>query len=460
MSDSINNLTKGNELTVLIKLALPMLIGNIFQQFYNMVDSIVVGKYVSANALASVGATGSLCFLFFSLCYGMAGGVSILVAQYFGAKDEDSVRATIANAIYLILGIGFLMSVIGVVFSRQCLLILKTPKEILDDAVVYMVIVSFGIVFVALYNVISAILRSLGDSVSSLVFLIISSIINVGLDLLFVIEFNMGVMGVAVATVIAQLFSTVGIFIYAMIKNPYFQINSEQRKLNVEIIKKCIKIGIPVGGQSALIALSCVILQGVVNHFGATVVATFTATSRIEQLVQQPFNSLGTAFAAFTGQNIGAGKIDRVKKGYRKSVLLVAGISCFSLLFMWIFGRVIMNVFVNDKAVIEMGINALQITSCFYFPLGLIYITRNLLNGAGDTIFSMINGITEVIGRVGFATLFLLIPIVGIWGVWYTTALTWLITGTLAFVRYKQGKWRTKSLVKQNDFEDFISVEL
>ena len=443
----VHDMTQGNEISLLIRFSLPMLIGNIFQQFYNIIDSIVVGKYVGANALAAVGATGSLNFLFFSVCLGLSVGIGIIISQYFGAKQEEHVKRAITNAIYVIGTAGIVMSILAVIFARLVLQIMQTPPEILDDATRFLRIVSGGMIAVAAYNAISAILRALGDSKTPLIFLVASCAINVVLDLIFVLKFGFGVVGTAYATVISQGTAAFGCAAFAVLKNPYFKLKRKHWEVSWPIINKCIKIGIPVAVQNSMIALSLVALQGVVNHFGEIAVAAYTATSRVEQLIQQPFNSLGAAMSTFAGQNMGANKLERVKKGYHKSILIVIVFSIVALIAAQLGGHAIMQVFVNDKAVIALGAKAIKITSCMYFPLGMIYITRGLLNGTGDAFYAMINGFVEVIGRVGFSSALAMVPAFGVWSVWLTTGLTWLITGTASVVRYKQGKWREKSIV-------------
>ncbi|MCR5001774.1 MAG: MATE family efflux transporter, partial [Lachnospiraceae bacterium] len=288
------------------------------------------------------------------------------------------------------------------------------------------------------------------------IFLIFASLINVALDLLLVIRFNLGVKGVAYATIIAQVLAAIGSLIYAMRSNPYFRIRKEEMLYDKVIAHKCYRLGLPLAIQSSLIAISCVALQSVVNTFGSLVVAAFTATSRIEQLVQQPFNSLGMALSTFTGQNMGAGKLDRVKSAFLKSVFLVVLFSLVMLGLFYTFGNNIMMVFVSDSDVIAFGTNALKITSWFYFALGMIYIVRGLLNGAGDAVYAMINGGVEVAGRIIFANTLILVPFIGKWGVWLATALTWFITGAASLIRYKQGKWKLIRVVdgKNDDKEN------
>lgn len=445
----VKDMTEGNELTLLLGFSLPMLVGNLFQQFYNMVDSVIVGKYIGKNALAAVGTTGSLNFLFFSLCIGLTGGIGVVISQYFGANDEKNVKKSIYNSIRVVALSAVLMSILGILLARPILVWLHTPKEILDDAVIYMQIVSAGILGVAAYNAISSILRALGDSLTPLIFLIFASVINVVLDLLLVIRFSLGVRGVAYATVLSQIFSAVGSILFSVKKNPYLKISREEMVYDFDITAKCYKLGLPLAMQSSLIAISCVALQSVVNTFGSTVVAAFTATSRIEQLVQQPYNSLGLAVSTFTGQNMGAGKLNRVKGAYKKSMMLVAAFSFVMLVVFHLFGNLIMRGFVDDLEVIRYGTTALKITSWFYLGLGTIYVVRGLLNGAGDATYSMINGAVEVSGRIIFASTLTMIPFIAEWGVWYATALTWTITGLFSLLRYKQGKWTTIKLVEK-----------
>ncbi|HBF35867.1 MAG TPA: MATE family efflux transporter [Firmicutes bacterium] len=443
----IQDMTKGNEVKLLVQFSLPMLIGNVSQQFYNLIDSIVVGKYIGANALAAVGATNSLNFLCFSICLGLSIGISIIISQYFGAKKDEDVKRAIANSVYVIAVSGIIMSIATACLARPILRAMNTPPEILADSTAFLRIVAGGMIAVAAYNAIAAILRALGDSKTPLIFLVVSCVLNVILDLLFVLKFGWGVAGTAFATVISQGMAALGCTIFACIHNPYFKLKREHLKVSWPIIHKCIKIGIPVAVQNSMIAVSLVALQSVVNGFGEVAVAAFTATSRVEQLIQQPFNSLGAAMSTFAGQNMGANKLERVRNGYHKSIYIVAAFSLMALLAAQLGGRAIMKIFVDDEAVITLGAKAIKITSCMYFALGMIYITRGLLNGTGDAFYAMINGFVEVIGRVGFSSVLALIPAIGVWSVWATTGLTWLITAVASVIRYKQGKWENKSLV-------------
>jgi putative MATE family efflux protein len=443
---AVYSMTEGSPAKLLLRFTIPMLIGNLFQQFYNMVDSIVVGRFVGSNALAAVGATGSLNFLFFAMSFGIAAGVGVVVSQYFGAERMDMVEKSIINGIYLLAAVSALMGVVGIASARWVLAALDTPEIILEDAVIYMRVSCAGILAIAAYNGVASVLRALGDSKTPLYFMVVACFINIGLDLLFVIGFQWSVFGVALATVIAQMAAAIGAFAYALYKIPYFHIKKENRPIRRDIISRCFTLGLPIALQNALIAFSCIFLQKVVNGFGESVVAANTALGRIEQLVQQPYNSLGAAITTYTGQNIGAGKIDRVKQGYRAAFWSVVVFSIIMFVPCQLFGEQIVGVFVTEPEVVAIGAKGLSITSFFYFFLGMIYVARSVLNGAGDAAFAMINGLMEVAGRVGFAVPLTKIPLIGVWGIFFTTGFTWALTGIVSMVRYHKGKWEFKGI--------------
>ena len=443
---AVYSMTEGSPAKLLLRFTIPMLIGNLFQQFYNMVDSIVVGRFVGSNALAAVGATGSLNFLFFALSFGIAAGVGVVVSQYFGAERMDMVEKSIINGMYLLAAVSALMGVVGIASARWVLAALDTPEIILEDAVIYMRVSCAGILAIAAYNGVASVLRALGDSKTPLYFMVVACFINIGLDLLFVIGFEWSVFGVALATVIAQMAAAIGAFAYALYKIPYFHIKKENRPIRRDIISRCFTLGLPIALQNALIAFSCIFLQKVVNGFGESVVAANTALGRIEQLVQQPYNSLGAAITTYTGQNIGAGKIDRVKQGYKAAFWSVVVFSIIMFVPCQLFGEQIVGVFVTEPEVVAIGAKGLSITSFFYFFLGMIYVARSVLNGAGDAAFAMINGLMEVAGRVGFAVPLTKIPLIGVWGIFFTTGFTWALTGIVSMARYHKGKWEFKGI--------------
>ena len=441
-------MTVGNPARHILKFTLPLLIGNLFQQLYNMVDSIVVGRYVSAHALAAVGACGSLNFLFFSLSSGLAVGIGIIASQYFGANDEQQLKKTIANSIYVLSSAALVVTLIGVLFAGPILKLLQTPDEYIADSISYFRVTCLGILGIAIYNGVAALLRAVGDSKTPLYFLILSSIINVSLDLVFVICFELGVVGVALATIIAQAVAAIVSIIYAYHKVSYFRLRKKDLRPDYSMIRDSFRLGAPVAIQNSMIAVSCIALQAVVNGFGPDVASAYTITGRIEQLVQQPYGSLGMALTSYSGQNIGAKKKERVIEGFRKATLIVLVFSLIMLPLFFFLGKYICGIFVKEEAasVISLGASALRITSPFYFALGMIYVPRAVLNGCGDTGFAMINGLTEVVCRILFSNILTRIPILGYWGIWITTGLTWGVTALVCVMRYKGGKWQYKSL--------------
>lgn len=429
-------MTKGNTTKLLLEFSVPMLVGNIFQQLYNLADSAIVGRVVGADALAAVGSTGSLSFLFFSFCIGVANGGGITASKYFGAKDEQRVKKVIVNSAYMMLVASVFMAILGFVLSGAILRLLDTPSNIIALSTQYLQIMCLGIPFIGLYNYASAMLRALGDSVTPLVFLLVSCVINIGLDLLFVNVFGWGVFGAAVATLIAQFISGIGCLIFAYVKNDYFKITRSILRPDVKIIRECTRMGSMLALQMSLIAVSCIALQRYVNGFGSMTVAAFTAVGRIEQIVQQPYGSLSMALSTHAGQNLGARNYKRIKEGFRKGMLIMAVFSVIVLPLAQIGGETVMKLFVEDPEIIALGASALRITSVFYFALGTIYVCRGVLNGIGDAGFSLTNGIVEVIGRIGFPLLLALFPVIGVWGIWISAGLTWFISGFTALIRY------------------------
>lgn len=449
MSESITrDMTNGSPFKLILKFTLPMLIGNIFQQFYNMVDSIIVGKFVGKDALAAVGATGSSVFLIFGLTFGLSAGISIVISHYFGAGDYDNVRKSFATATYIIFIAAIIMGTVGFFATRPLLELLGTDSGIIDQSEIYMKILFAGILGTATYNGISGVLRALGDSITPLFFLIIASILNVLLDLLFVTVFHWGVPGVAIATIISQVLSGVACTIYAFAKVKVLRMPLKEFKLYKDIAKKCIRLGVPVALQNSFISVSMLALQSVINSFSVNIVAVYTAVNRIEQLVMQPSTSLGTAVSSFTGQNIGAGKKDRVIKGIKSGVIIILIFSFIMTPIMYFGGESIMGLFSRkeDIDIVINGVKGIRITSLFYSFLGLIFITRNFLSGAGDIKVPMIMGLIEVVCRVTLSRY--LAGIMGFQGIFWATALTWFITGIVGSLRVISGRWKNRSVIR------------
>ena len=438
------NMTQGHPIRLLMQFALPMLIGNLFQQAYSLADSVIVGQFLGSDALAAVGSTGSVTFLFFSICNGIGSGAGIVTSQYFGAGLFERTKRAIANAAYIMFVAAAVMGVAAYLAAPALLSLMDTPVEILPDAVTYMRMSCIGVPLVAVYNYSSSMLRALGDSKTPLYFLIFSCFLNVLLDLFCVYVLDMGVFGAALATIIAQLISGVGCLWYALKHNPYFHLTREDMQPDREVIRQSVRLGLPLALQWSLIAVSSTALQTFVNSFGAEAMAAFTATNRIEQLVHLPYGSISSALATYAGQNFGAHNMKRVKEGLRRGMLLSAIFTVIMMLAYQLLNQPIMQLFVKEEGVILIGAQALKLTSWFYIFLAVIYMSRGILNGVGDAMFAFINGIVEVICRIGLPIVMVaLFPQTDMMGIWWTAGITWIISAAFCMLRYVA--WRKKA---------------
>ena len=436
MKTTTINMTTGSPVKHILIFSVPLILGNIFQQFYNLADSIIVGKFINADALAAIGVTSSITFLFFAICNGFASGGGILVSQSFGRGDTKEVKNYIANTGYIMIILPFVVGILAFLLAGPILKLLDTPEDIFEDALLYIRLMCIGLLFVSIYNYVSSILRALGNSKTPLYFLIFSCILNVLLDLLFVCVFKQGIFGAGIATLISQLASVILCLFYAFKFNEYFRFSTKDLQFNRTVFIQTIKLGVPLSLQFSLIAISCMALQRVVNAYGAVAVAAFTATSRIEQIIHQPYQTLSSALSTFCGQNYGAKKNDRVLNGYRKTVLMMLIFTIVMVPLIQIFAEGISAIFVDEVEVINMSAKALRITSYFYVFLGMIYVVRGILNGLGDAFFALFNGIVEVIGRFTVPFILTAIPLFGLWGIWWSVGIVWFISGFTAWLRY------------------------
>ena len=442
------NMTKGNPTKLLLSFAIPLMLGTIFQQSFILVDRIIVGHLIGADAFSSVGATGSVSMVFTSLCLGIAIGSGIVVSHFYGANDEDGTASAIWNGTIISILSTLIVSILALAVTKPILILLNTPASLLEDSIHYMSISMGGLVIVILYYIPFSVLRSLGDAKSPIIFLAVCSILNIVFDLVFVLVFHTDVGGTAIASLLAQGIAGILCFIYAVKKYSYFEMAIKKAKFDRSMAKEILKICIPMGFQYSFIYLSNCILQWVINGFGASVIGAFTATSQIENLIQQPFMALGTAMATYTGQNIGAGKTERIKQGLFSALKICAIYSLFLAMTFWVFGRAIMNIFISDTAIIESAVKGIHITSIFFIALGMAQILRYLLNGAGDSGYSMVNGILEIVCRLVFVFVLTNISFIGQWGIWWTTALTWICTTLFALCRFMGDKWKDRSIAK------------
>ena len=442
------NMTSGSETGHIIRFALPLLGGNLLQQTYNIADTLIVGRVLGDDALAAVGATGSITYLFYTLCIGLSIGAGVMIVQLFGAGDIKRMRSAVFNSAVVTAIFGLVISIVGVIAARSVLTMLNVPAKLIDDSSAYMRIACGGTLAVAAYNWINSVMRALGDSKTPLIFLGAASIMNVLLDIFFVIVLKTGVEGAAWATVLAQGFSAAACILYSFGRNESLRLSRSDIKADRDMMARCVSMGVPIALQNGLISVSMVALQRVTNGFGETVMAAYTVSMRIEQFVQQPFSSLNAAVSTFTGQNIGAGKEERAVRGLR-SALTISVIFAFAVLALFAaFGRYIAGWFVTGSEVISIASKAVVITAAFYWSLGAIHTTRGFLNGTGDTGYALVNGLAEVICRIGLSLVLTKIPSIGCWGIWLTTCFTWFATAAVSIIRYKSGKWKNRSVVR------------
>jgi putative MATE family efflux protein len=410
-------MTTGNPVKLILTFSIPLLIGNVFQQFYSMVDTIIVGRFLGVNALAAVGSTGAMVFLVNGFVIGLTSGFAVLVAQKFGATNEEGVRKAFASSLVLSALMTIVVTFISVVSARPLLELMNTPSDIIQDSLSYIIIIYAGNIAIIFYNILASILRSLGDSKTPLYFLIISSILNVVLDIVFIVNFSMGVAGAAYATVISQAVSAILCAIYIIKKFPILKLKKKHWKIRKSYVQKQLRIGVPMALQFSITAAGAMILQSALNSFGSKVIASYTAASKVQQLVMQPAVTFGVAMATYSGQNLGAGRIDRIKEGVKKCTMISIVVSIISTIVVILFGGAFTRLFMsgNDLEVIGYARQYLNTVSIFYIPLGLIFIYRNTLQGIGDSFVPMMAGVAEMVARTVVAfTLPILLDFTGI----------------------------------------------
>lgn len=397
-----NDMTVGSPVKLIIAFAIPIFMGNLFQNFYNIVDTMIVGRFVGVGALAAVGSTGSIMFCVQGLAMGMTTGFGVVISQKFGAKDEKSVRHHVAMSVYLTVLIAALATGILLLIHKKMLHTMNTPAELFGDAAIYLKIIFAGFFATMSYNLFAAILRAIGDSKTPLYFLILSSVLNIVLDLVLVILFQMGVSGVAYATVISQAVSAILCFFYMMKKYPkVMRASGDERKVSVRNMGVLMGMGIPMALQFSITALGTMIVQSTLNLLGGTAIAAYTAAQKLQSLVGQPYIALGTAMATYCGQNAGAGDIDRIKDGFKKCMMILMVTVVLTFFLARAFGGLGTMLFV-DKAeteVIRMSEEYFSIASWFYPFLASIFIFRNALQGIGYGVDAMLGGIFELAAR-------------------------------------------------------------
>lgn len=453
------DLTTGSIPRHLVMFSLPLLFGNLFQALYNTVDSIWVGRFIGSEALGAVSVSFPIIFALTAMVMGVTMAATVLVSQYAGAKDEEMISRTVNNS-FLILGIaGIVVSLIGIFFSRQILIWINTPNEVLGHAVEYLQYYSAGLLFMFGYNVLSSIMRGLGDSKTPLIFLIIATITNIILDPIFIRGLwfipEMGIKGVAIATVISQGLSFFLALSYLNNQNHIVKIRLKELKFDRELTLKTLKIGLPTGIQQTIVSLGIVIMTSVINSFGTATVASFGAASRLDQFAHMPAMSIGLAVSSLTGQNIGAQKKERVHEVYKWGCIFTGAIAALFTLFALVAPQLLIKLFSDEAPVLEIGSRYLRIVGLSYVPFSLMFVTNGILRGAGDTMPTLVFSVVSLwIVRIPLARYLSAIEALGSDGIWIAMAISSLLSMLMSQVYYASGRWKNITLTKKGSSEE------
>ncbi len=430
------DMTAGSPFKIILNFTIPIFIGNVFQQFYNMADTIIVGKFVGTGALAAVGSVGTIVFLIIGFLQGLTAGFSVLTAQRFGAGDMKNMRKSVGTACVLSVIITVIMTAGSMLGMKRLLEFMNTPEDIFADAYAYIMIICGGIAATVLYNLLSGILRALGDSKTPLYFLILSALLNVGLDLFFIIVFHMGVAGAAYATVISQGVSGIGCLIYIVKKVPLLKMQAEDFRPEGYLVKMEMAVGIPMALQYSITAIGTMMVQSSLNLLGSLSVAAFTAANKIESVVTQAYVALGTTMATYCAQNIGAGDIKRIRRGFKSATIMGSVYGVILAVPMMTVGKYLVYLFVSDNVgdIIGQVDIYLKCVGLFLIPLTVVNVYRNGIQGMGYGLLPMMAGVAELLGRGGVA----------IWASWkrsyvgacMASPAAWILAGSLLLVMY------------------------
>jgi len=435
--------------------ALPMILGNLFQQFYNMADSIIVGRFVGEEALAAVGASYALTTVFVMLAIGGGNGSAVVTSQYLGAGKYREMKTSVFTALLFFLGVSILAAAVGFVGSGMILQALKTPENILASAQLYLRIYFAGLPFLFMYNILASMFNAMGDSKTPLYLLIFSSIMNVLLDILFVTQFLWGVAGVAAATVLAQ--GTSAVISFGLLMRRLKEYDAEAAAQSAgrtvifdgKILRLMIKVAIPTMLQQSIVSVGMLLVQSVVNGFGSSVLAGYTAGSRIESICIVPMIAMGNAMATFTAQNMGAGKVERVRQGYKAAYKIIIGTAVCLCAALLLGKNALISMFLEEGSTMayETGVSYLSFIAFFYTFIGLKAITDGVLRGSGDVVVFTAANLMNLSVRVLAANL--LAPVWGVAAVWYAVPMGWGINYLISFMRYLSGKWCLKRLIRK-----------
>ncbi len=456
----MKDLTTGNVGRNIFRFAVPMLVGNLFQQLYTFVDQIIVGRYLGTEALASVGASFPIIFTLIALVIGIASGGTIVISQFFGAKDFTKVKRAIDTLFIMLAGASVILTILGITFADEIFRLIRLPEELMPTATSYLTIYASGLIVFFGYNGVAAVLRGLGDSMTPLYFLLISTFLNIGLDLLFIVKLGFGIEGAAYATIIAQGVAFITAAIYLNKHHELIKFNIREFSFDKTIFKQSLRIGLPTGLQHTFVALGMMALMGIVNTFGTKVVAAFTAAGRLDSLAVIPSMVFSQALSTFVGQNIGAGEIKRIQTGLWRTLWMSSAVAIAMTILIIIFKIPLMSLFTTDQEVIKIGGDYLTIVTSFYLLFTAMFIFNGVMRGAGDTIIPMfITLIALWVIRIPTA-IYLSQEVIHIFswtikgaglgeaGIWWSIPCGWGAGMIMSIIYYLTGNWKSKSVVK------------
>lgn len=452
----MNDMTKGNPRKQLLVFMIPVLLGNLFQNFYGIIDQIIVGQYLGVDALAAVGMTGSITFLVIGWLIGMTTGFGLLVAQSFGAQDESKMRHYTAMSTYICSFFAITMTV-GLLFANDMILkLMNTPDNIYADTKAYIGIIYMGISISILYNMLASLARAMGDSKTPLYFLILSSVLNVGLDFLFVGYLPLGVAGAAYATVLSQTIAAISCFVYVFKKYPELHFNKEEGRIKWRSIGQLMAMGIPMALQFSITAIGTMIVQSSLNLLGSTYIAVYSGCMKIQNLLLQISVAVGAAIANFVGQNYGANKLDRVRKGVREGVYILIGYNIVAMIFSYYISPQLIVFFAEDTGgeLVRLSTQLFHITCWFYIPLGLIFVYRNALQGLGNGFVPMLGGVAELIARA--VVIFLLFEPLQFVGICISDPIAWF-SALIPLIPYYY--WYMHRIEKNLELQHKVNLE-
>ena len=444
----MKDLTTGKVGKQIFYFALPMLMGNVFQQLYNVVDTIVVGKALGKNALAAVGASFPLIFILISFVVGIAMGSTVIISQYYGAKQMNNVKKAIDTLNIFMFFAAVFLTFFGRWASQYIFQLIDLPEEAMLEAINYFNVYAFGFIFFFGFQGTSAILRGLGDSKTPFYFLILSTLTNIALDILFVFGFGWGIKSVAAATVIAQGIAFLAIEVYLNKYHSFLDFNPMKMKFDKEVFRKSLKIGLPAGFQQTFVSIGFLALYKIVNGFGTSTIAAYAVAMRIDAFAALPAMNFSAALSTFTGQNIGAGRMERVAEGLKVTLMMIAVVAISVSTLALLFASQLMHTFTNDPEVVKVGMEYIYIVSPFYLVFSSMFVLMGVLRGAGDTMFTMFMTIIAL-WAIRIPVSYWLSEAMGTQGIWWGIPIAWSVGITISTLYYFSGRWKTKAVVKR-----------